>query len=191
MQNIYSIDDEINAKKKLEKAFLKYNKQMKALAFSYLHQHDDSEDVVSMIFLRILEKNWSVVCEIKNENNLRNYLLKATKNTALNILNERKKYVFMDFCPDYIFEENYALSDDKFFDKVFLKVECENIIQIIKQLDEKYSRVLYYHFILEYTLPQTAELLNQPISTTKKQLQRGRKQLINILQKKGIDMDNN
>lgn len=191
MQNIYSIDDEINAKKKLEKAFLKYNKQMKALAFSYLHQHDDSEDVVSMIFLRILEKNWSVVCEIKNENNLRNYLLKATKNTALNILNERKKYVFMDFCPDYIFEENYALSDDKFFDKVFLKVECENIIQIIKQLDEKYSKVLYYHFILEYTLPQTAELLNQPISTTKKQLQRGRKQLINILQKKGIDMDNN
>lgn len=61
------------------------------MALSILHQKEDAEDAVSKVFLRIAEKNWNVVRDIKSDIDLRNYLLKATKNTSLNMIKARKK----------------------------------------------------------------------------------------------------
>ena len=55
----------------------------------------------------------------------------------------------------------------------------------IARMDEKYRNVLYYHFVLEKSIPETAKLLFQSVSATKQQLVRGKKQLLTALSEKG------
>lgn len=50
------------------------------------------------------------------------------------------------------------------------KIDYEQIIEAINSLEEKYRYVLYYHFVMELSVPQTAKSLNQTLTTTKKQL---------------------
>ena len=52
-------------------------------------------------------------------------------------------------------------------------------------MNEKYRDVLYFHFITGKKKKKTAKLLNQTTSTTKKQLVRGKKMLLNLLGIKG------
>ena len=73
------LDDE-NDKKLFEEIFYAYRKQMVTLALSILNNENDAEDAVHNVFLRIAQKNWNTVRTIENKTDLRNYLLKATKN---------------------------------------------------------------------------------------------------------------
>lgn len=180
-------DDE-NDKKLFEDIFYTYRKQMVILAESILKNTDDSEDAVSMVFLRIAQKNWDVVKNIKLDIDLRNYLLKATKNTALNMIKAKKKVnVSLDTVSEYDISGIEEISDDTFVETLCNKIEYDKIIAAIKALDKKYRDVLYYHFVMDLTVPETSKMLNQTVPTTKKQLVRGKKILLKMLQ---IDGDN-
>ncbi|MBQ6825740.1 MAG: hypothetical protein IJP34_03660 [Clostridia bacterium] len=72
------LDDE-NDKELFENIYYSYRKQMLLMAENILKNTNDSEDAVSTVFLRIAQKNWDVVSNIKSPTDLRNYLLKATK----------------------------------------------------------------------------------------------------------------
>ena len=61
------------------------------MANSILKNTDDAEDAVSTVFLKIATKNWDIVNSINNKTDLRNYLLKATKNTSLNMIKVNQK----------------------------------------------------------------------------------------------------
>ena len=78
------------------------------------------------------------------------------------------------------------LSDDTFIEFLCNKIDYDQIVEAIKSLNEKYRDVLYYHFVMELTVPETAKLLNQTTSTTKKQLVRGKKMLLSLLETKGV-----
>jgi len=62
------------------------------------------------------------------------------------------------------------------------KAEYTQILNVISSLDEIYRYSLYYHFVLEMPVKQVAEMLDQSVSTTKKQLVRGKKALISLLE---------
>lgn len=72
------LDDESD-KKLFEEIYLSHRKQMVILAITILGSEDDAQDAVGDVFLRIAQKNWDTVKQIKNNTDLRNYLLKATK----------------------------------------------------------------------------------------------------------------
>ena len=72
------LDDE-HDKSLFEKIYISHRKQMALLAMSLLKDESDAEDVVADVFLRIAQRNFDVIRAIKNDTNLRNYLLKATK----------------------------------------------------------------------------------------------------------------
>ena len=75
----------------LEEIYKAYRKQMALTAFSVVHNKSDAEDAVHDVFLRIASNNhMDLIQELKNPNDLRNYLLKAAKNSALNIQNRNK-----------------------------------------------------------------------------------------------------
>ena len=76
--------DDDNDQKLFEDMFLSYRKQMVTFAVTILGNEDDAQDTVGDVFLRIAQKNWDTVRAIENKSDLRNYLLKATKNTSLN-----------------------------------------------------------------------------------------------------------
>lgn len=184
--------DDDNDKELFEKIFNSHKKQMVVLAESLLKNKDDAEDAVSDVFLRIAQKNWDIVREIKNETDLRNYLLKATKNTSLNMIKSKKKdNVSLDTVSEYNIDNIEELSDNTFIETICNKFEYNKIIKAIQSLDTKYRDVLYYHFVLDLTVSQTAKSLNQTLTTTKKQLVRGKKILLSLLESQGVENNAN
>lgn len=184
--------DEENDINLLEEIYNSYKNQMVTLALSILKSNEDAEDIVNDVFLNIAQKNFDVVRSIKNNVDLRNYLLKATKNTALNKINVKKREnVSLNTVDEYKIDKIALLSDDDFLDVICNKINYNEIIEAIKLLSDKYRDVLYYHFVLEFSIPQTAKSLNQTLSTTKQRLVRGKKLLLNLLGLKGDENNGN
>lgn len=181
--------DEENDQKLLEDIFYSYSKQMVSLAHSYLKNEEDAEDAVGTVFEKIASRNFDVVRSIENEVDLRNYLLKATKNTSLNMIKDKKKEnVSLDQLPEYNLAEKGDLTDTYFFNRICNKMDYEAVLQAISELNEKYRDVLYYHFVMELTVPEVAKLLFQSVSATKQQLVRGKKMLLCLLNEKGVEL---
>lgn len=180
--------DDNNDKRLFENIFYSYRKQMITLALSILHNESDAEDAVSNVFLRVASKNWDVVRGIELDIDLRNYLLKATKNTSLNMIKSKmKENTSLDTVLEHNIDSVENMADNTFVEYICNKIEYDKVAKAIKLLDEKYRDVLYYHFIMELTVPETAKLLNQTISATKKQLVRGKKMLLSLLDIKGVE----
>ena len=157
-------------------------------AISIVNNNHDAEDVVEEVFLRIAQKYFDVVRSIKVETDLRNYLLKAAKNTVISKSKSKKKEnTSLDTIVEYNINNIEELSDDSFIEFLCNKIDYDQIVEAIKSLSEKYRDVLYYHFVMELTVPQTAKVLNQSTSTTKKQLVRGKKMLLSLLETKGVE----
>lgn len=184
--------DDANDQRLFEDIYNSYRKQMVTLALSIVGKKEDAEDAISKVFLRIAEKNWDVVREIKSDTDLRNYLLKATKNTSLNMIKARKRgNMSLDTISEYYLEETEELSDDSFLEVICNRVEAEKVKKAILQMNEKYRDVLYYHFVMGLTAPETAKSLNQTIAATKKQLVRGKKMLLKMLGIDGVETNGN
>lgn len=184
--------DDDNDQKLFEDMFLSYRKQMVTFAVTILGNEDDAQDAVGDVFLRIAQKNWDAVRGIDNETDLRNYLLKATKNTCLNkIKSKKKENVSLDTIMEYDMDGIEDLSDDTFLEVICNKFEYDKVVQAIKLLNEKYRDAMYCHYVMEMTVPQTAKSLNQKLSATKQQLVRGKKMLLSLLGKKGDDKNGN
>ncbi len=182
--------DDNKDKQLFENIFNSYKKQMLTLAITMLNNKIDAEDVVSDVFLKIAQKKFNIVRQIDNEIDLRNYLLKATKNTVINKIEQNKKEnVSLDTVIDYNLDNIEDLSDDTFIEFICDKIDYQQIKDATNKLGGKYRDVLYYHYVLELTISQTAKLLNQPLATTKKQLVRGKKMLLDLLDIKKIEID--
>lgn len=169
---------------KFEEVYYAYRKQMVLMALSLLHNTADAEDVVHDVFLQIATKHMSVIQQIHNPEDIRNYLLKATKNTALNVIKKHERLNFsLDTVKEFDLAEN--ISDDTFLDLIFQKIEYEQIVSALLDLEEPYRDILYYHFVLELSVPEAARQLGRNIATAKKQLVRGKKLLLERLEIKG------
>ena len=176
------LDDE-KEKILFEDIYNSYRKQMVYVALSITKNPFEAEDVVQDVFFLIATKYMKKIQSINNEIDLRNYLLKATKNTAINFKKrEKKTYVSLDTITEYDLN-NKEIKDDEFIEYICDKIEYEKIVSAISSLSQIYRDVLYYHFVLELSVPQTAEFLHQSITTTKKQLVRGKKLLLDLLER--------
>ena len=108
------LDDE-NDKILFEEMFYSYRKQMLSFSISILKNKDDAEDAVHNVFLHIAQKNWDTVRSIENSTDLRNYLLKATKNSSLNIIKLNKRgSVSLNDSSEYSYNTISEMSDDDF-----------------------------------------------------------------------------
>lgn len=185
-----SLIDGENKKNRFKEIYISYRKQMLIVAMSVVHSEVDAEDVVHEVFLNIAMRHMDTVSAITEEKVLRNYLLTATKRTALNWLRKYKHIVYVEpeMELDYILPE---IPDDKFVDYICNRVEYEKVLRAIASLEEKYKIVIYYHFVLEMPIPKVAEMLQQSVATTKKQLVRGKKKLLTLLEIKGGENDVN
>lgn len=179
-----SLIDEENKKNRFTEIYLSYRKQMIIVARSVVHSEVDAEDVVHEVFLNIAMRHMDTINAIQEEKVLRNYLLTATKRTALNWLRKNKHIVYVesemeldDMLPE--------IPDDRFVEHICERMQYEQVIEAIAGLEEKYKVVIYYHFVLEIPASKVAEMLHQSVATTKKQLVRGKKKLLTLLEMKG------
>lgn len=184
--------DDADEKKLFENLFYAYRKQMISQATAILNNEEDAEDVVHDVFLRIATKYMGTVKEIKEGPDLRNYLLKATKNTALTKLKQEKRNVVsFDEIKDSAWDDAQILSDESFFEGVCKSVDYQMVLNTIAMLDVKYREVIYYHLVVELPVVQVADMLQQTVSATKQQLVRGKKILLSLLEAEGVENDGN
>ena len=184
--------DDVNDKKLFEEIYYSYRKQMVTFAITLLGNEDDAQDAVGDVFLRIAQKNWDTVRAIENKSDLRNYLLKATKNTSLNkIKGKKKENVSLDSVTEYDIAGIKNMSDDTFLEVICSKFEYDKVVEAIHSLNEKYRYAMYCYYVMEMTASQTAISLNQKLSATKQQLVRGKKMLLSLLGKKGDENNGN
>lgn len=159
-----------------------YRKQMMMLAMSLLHNDADAEDVVHDVFYRIATRHMAFIRSLKKTEDVRNYLLKATKNTALNELKRKgRSCVPLDLIQERELDGGGNLSDDAFLDLICSRADYDKVVRAMLSLDEPYREILYYHFVLDLTVPEAAKHLGRKTATAKKQLVRGKKMLLSIL----------
>lgn len=180
MLTIYlNLIDNDNDRSLFERIYYSHRKQMLTVALSILKNEDDAEDLVHDVFCNIAEKHIQTLQNIKNEQDMKNYLLKATKNSALNMKRDTKRLILLNESETVFSKEN--LDDDKFFDMICGNLSYQEIISAIRSLDKKYEEVLYLHFVIEMTVPEVAEILSRNKQTVKKQISRGKALLLEKL----------
>ena len=175
-----SLIDEEKDKKIFENLYLRYRGQMAFVAMGIVQNEIETEDIVHEVFLNIATRHMKTIERISNETDLKNYLLKATKNTSLNWRKRKQRLVHAGENMD-IMTPVFELSDDRFVDFLCQKIEYERVIEAMQLLEPRYRDVLYHHFVMEVSVPELAKYLNQSVSATKKQLVRGKKKLLLLL----------
>ena len=178
-----SLIDEEKDKDKFEELYHSYKNQMAYVAMSVVHNEADTEDIVHDVFEKIAIRHMDTVNQISEEVDLRNYLLKATKNTAINWMDKKEKRCCM-ISERETPSAGSDLSNDKFIEHLCNKMEYERVLVAMKTLEPRYRDVLYYHFVLEMSVAEVAKYLDQSISATKQQLVRGKKKLLLLLGEK-------
>lgn len=162
----------------LEGLYHTYKKQMFYLAKSILFDEMSAEDVVQDVFLLIAARHLPVIRKIENSDDIRNYLLKATKNTALNHLKrrnrERVSWTDLSNIQD--------LPDEDFLERICARAEYDTVLRAITEMEEIYRDVLYYHFVMDLSVSDVALALDRKLPTVKKQLVRGKKLLLKQLE---------
>ena len=178
-------DDQI----KFEEIYNLYRKQMLLVANSILHNESDAEDIIHDVFVCIATKRMAFIRGIESSEDLRNYLLKSAKNAALNETKKKSRSnVSLDSISEYDLDD---IPDDTFIDLVSDKAEYNKIVEVMLTMDEPYKDILYYHFVLEMSVPAAAKHLNRNVATAKKQLVRGKKILLDKLGIKGDSENGN
>lgn len=164
-----------------ERIYLNHRKQMFVVARTYLQNDADAEDAVHDVFLRIASNCWETVRRINDETDLRNYLLKAVKNRALNILNRSaQKDIPLEEAAGA--QEPGQRTEDKTFAAVCARMEETRLLQAIEQLPDSYRDALYYRFVLQFSVAETAQAMEQNVTATRKRIQRGKQKLLKLLE---------
>ena len=179
-----SLIDNDNDRKLFERIYYAHRKQMLTLAFAILEDEDDAEDLVHDVFCNIAEKYMQSLQNIKNEQDMKNYLLKATKNSALNKKRDTKHHISLDE-NEAILNKDEDLNDNEFLDMICNNISYQEALKVMRSLDKKYEDVLYLHFVIGMTIPEVSEHLNRSKQTVKKQLFRGKLLLLEKLSLNG------
>lgn len=177
-----SLIDDQSQKCSFEEIYNNYHKQMLYVAQQILFSSYDAEDVVHDVFVEVATKHMEFIQSIDNPLHIRNYLLRATKNRAINVINKSKRTNdLISHLADMDEADISIANDDDFVKHLCDKIEYENVISALYSMNEKSRELLYYRFVLELTVPQIAKLLNQNLEATKKQVLRSKQALLKIL----------
>ena len=168
------LPDELK-QEKLKQIYEKYKNRMYISAYRILNDPHKAEDAVHDSFIAI-SRNLEKINEIDSVRTA-SYVIKAAKNTALN-QNKKNSYEFLS-----VISDDEISSDENLLDSICTEENYNNVVNAIMSLDEKYRDVLSLYYFNELTISQIASLLSRKENTVKQQLARGRKKLIENIEK--------
>ena len=170
------ISDEAQ-RRKFEEVYRAHRQAMFCQAQAILHNEADAEDAVHAVFLRTASRHMDRLSAMEDPEDIRNYLLKAVKNTALN---EQKRMgrreLSLEDAPEL--KAIADLKDGDFLGRVTRRAQYVQVLAAIQALAPIYRDVLYDRFVLDMKAPEIAELLDLTVSAVKKRLIRGKKLLL-------------
>ena len=136
----------------------KYKDTIFRVAFNYLGNTFDADDVVQEVLLKLFTHKKSFI----DDEHLKSWIIRVTINVCKNMLRSpwRKNSVNL--------EDVSATADLQFEDQI-------NLFLTIMSLKDKYRIVLYLFYYEDYSVSQIAEILKVKESTVTTRLSRARK----------------
>ncbi|MBK6264018.1 RNA polymerase sigma-70 factor [Marivirga sp. S37H4] len=163
-----------------EQLYSEYYPRLVSFANGYLYDLDESKELVQNFFINL----WLKISEFKIESSIHSYLFTAIKNRCLNHIKnlnitDRKKlqYIEANLQSQLVVTQNRQLQE----------LELQLMVEIEK-LPTQIKNVLVLKYFKGNKRHEIAQLLGISENTVKTQLQRGKKKLKNVLDKKILNL---
>ena len=143
----------------------KYSDMVLRIAYTYLKNRADAEDIVQDVFLRIIDKKPS----FNDESHEKSWLIRATIYMCKNKVNmfwNKNKCSIDDV-------QEFAVSDKYNTDT--------SVFQAVMALGEKYRVVVYMYYYEGYSTPEIADVIGKNETTIRSLLHRARNKLKDML----------
>ena len=146
--------------KDFETFYEKYYKQVYRMAYTYMKNSADAEDVTEDVFVRVLVGSF----DFEDEEHERRWLFTVTVNLCKDRLKHwwKKRVSSVDDCPEQASED---------------EISTDETLTAVMALPTKYKDVIYLHYYMDYKTDEIAEMLKRPPSTVRNQLREGRERL--------------
>ncbi len=173
-----SLLDTNEEKTKFEKLYNTYRYTMLYTANSILQDMGLAEDAVHDAFMRIA-RNFHKVGEVDSPAT-KGFVVVIVKNVALTMVKSNN--------PELIAEDDKIFTNisDAQKDSPIDKISYETIVNQIIALPDIYKEVIYLRFVNELAIKDISRILQLPVDTVKKRIQRGRNLLIEKLTEEGF-----
>ena len=136
-----------------------------SVSYSYLKNTEDTKDIVSEIFLKLLQKK----IKFNDAEHEKAWLLRAAINLCKDYLKHRRRK--NENIDDY---ENNLESADSF--------EADATYKLVLELPDRYKAVIYLHYYEGYKTEEIGRILKKPQSTVLSQLREARKLLKGVIE---------
>ncbi|MDG2357538.1 MAG: sigma-70 family RNA polymerase sigma factor [Polaribacter sp.] len=138
-----------------------YSEDLKRFIVSKVDEKTLADDILQDTFIKIHTK----LHTLKDLNKLKSWIFTIARNTIIDHLKTSKTYV----------EMSGLISEADSKENLHTEKDC--LRGILKNLPKKYRTPLFLSDIKGLKQQEIATQLNQPLSTTKSQIQRGRKHI--------------
>lgn len=152
-QELHVIFDNLinNNKEEFGIFFNKYKKIIYGIAFSILKNKIDSEEIVQIVFMKIISLEKSKL----PTTNEATWLYTLTKNETLNYLRKKRKETSID--------NLYYISDDN--DELSKIIDEDKYNRIISNLNEKEKEIVSLKVISKFSFKEISQILDIPMGT--------------------------
>lgn len=185
--------------------YYRYRNLMYYVAFDILRNAEDAEEAVQDAFLKIAMSFPQPALEDPESKHARNLCAIITKYQAIDQYRRLKKHRNNEMLTDSLEIDEMLIRDDR-EQEGFSQTDYtrwanqdtyfederpyEKILEIIRELPERYTDVMYFYLVQGKTRSEIAFELALPVSTVKKRLERGKALLKERIQKsEGVDLD--
>lgn len=170
---------------RFEEMYYRYRKKMVVVAYSILDDRFEAEDAVHETFMAIA-RHMDIIGRM-NETSVSAYVIKATRNHALNMLSKKihggeSTLYISDMMED-------QMVDKDFWDRMEKRLTVDEMTEVLLQLDPIYRDVLYMFYLDNIPSKEIADILGRKHSTVKQQIIRGRRMLLVMIKQKEGKID--
>ncbi|MBD7911730.1 MULTISPECIES: sigma-70 family RNA polymerase sigma factor [Clostridium] len=132
-----------------------YGDMLLRLAYSYMKNIYDAEDVVQEVFIQLLKN----IGGFKSNDHKNNWLICVTRNICKNKLKSAW------------FRKRAELIEIPYYDQY----KDGNVLNKVMQLPVKYREIIYLYYYEDYTTVEIASIIDKKEATVRSLLSRGRK----------------
>lgn len=144
----------------------KYCNQVLRMAYAYVHNMDEAEDILQETLIKILE----VKLDSDDEEYIKAYFLRTASNIAKNHISANKRHETDELNEELIAEE---------------KADLSFVWEAVKELPDTQRDVIHLFYEEGYQTAEIAEILGRKEATIRSDLKRARERLKTILKQFG------
>lgn len=166
-----------------EEAYIEHYETVYYLCLDILHNRTEAWDATQETYLRV----WENLHMLRDKSKMRGWILVTARHVATDILKKSLKInmVSLDAVPEGVDSGNYLLPSNEFNPEHMFEVKAgiETVNDILKEMDDAYSDLLYLKIYCEMSISEIAHHLKMNYNTVKSRIYRGLNMLRERLRK--------